>query len=61
MKQMSVVIDEKGKVKVEVEGVTGSTCQQLTEDLLSKLGTGKTEQLKDEFFMTQGDKNHVYS
>ncbi len=58
MKQLNVTIDPKGKVKVEVEGVTGSSCTDLTKALLEELG-GKQEdvQLKTEYFLSNKEKN----
>lgn len=58
MKQLNVSIDLKGKVKVEVEGVSGSSCQDLTKELLQKLG-GKVEDevLKTEYYLSNKERN----
>lgn len=62
MKQLNIKVDGKGKVTAEVEGVMGSSCQGVTEELLKKLGGKVSEEYKPEFFMTpQEEKNMEFN
>lgn len=50
MESVEVIIDKEGKVKVEVNGCTGSSCQTLTEGIEKALGTVQADDLKPEYF-----------
>jgi hypothetical protein len=47
--QIIVRVDTAGKVEVEVNGVTGSSCEALTQALEESLGTAKDREQKGEF------------
>jgi hypothetical protein len=49
MEELVVTIQE-GDVKVEVEGVKGSRCLELTQAIEILLGETSSRQLKDDFY-----------
>ena len=49
MEELIVTIQE-GDVKVEVEGVKGSRCLELTQAIEILLGETSSRQLKDDFY-----------
>jgi hypothetical protein len=58
MEQVKVTLKKGGLITVEVSGAEGSTCEAITKALISKLGTEKEVDLKDEFFATWDVHNH---
>ena len=50
MQEMEIVISPSGEVKIEVKGVTGDACLDLTRDLENQLGSVEDRQLKSEFY-----------
>lgn len=50
MQELEIAISPTGEVKIEVKGVTGSACLDLTRDLENKLGTVEDRQQKPEFY-----------
>lgn len=59
MQEIIVTIDDAGEVKVEVAGVTGGSCVDLTEKLEAALGVAQADgrELKPEY--NQKDVRHV--
>jgi biopolymer transport protein ExbD len=51
-KQIIVTIDEKGKTSLEVKGVKGNHCVELTDDLLKSLGPVVHQTKKPEFYQS---------
>jgi len=54
MKKIIVKI-KKGKVKIEAEGYTGTSCQDATKQIEEALGVVDDRDLKDEYY--QEDEN----
>jgi len=54
MQELKITIDAKGQVRVEVQGVVGAGCLELTRQLEEKLG-GKVQEreFKDVFYQPQ--------
>jgi len=53
-----IKIDEKGKVYIEVDGVKGKKCLQITKDIEKILGTIEKRVLKPEFNDEDDDGNN---
>ncbi len=53
-----IKIDEKGKVYIEVDGVKGKKCLQITKDIEEILGTVEKRVLKPEFNDEDDDGNN---
>jgi len=52
MKTIELEISKTGEVKAEAHGFTGTSCQQATAEILSKLGTVTSDEAKPEMFST---------
>lgn len=52
MKSLRITINNKGQVEVEVNGVQGSSCLDLTKFLEEALGPVNKSCLKNEFYET---------
>lgn len=50
MQEMEVTISPSGEVKIEVKGVGGPGCLDLTRDLENQLGAVEERQLKSEYY-----------
>lgn len=50
MESVEIIIDKAGKVKVEVNGCSGSSCSSLTEGIEKALGNTVSDDKKQEFF-----------
>jgi hypothetical protein len=50
MESIDVVIDKEGKVKVEVNGCSGSSCKTLTEGIEKALGKVTSDDLKQDYY-----------
>ena len=48
-----VTIDKDGQVKIEVEGVHGPICLDITDELLKELGTVVKQDLSAQYFEEQ--------
>lgn len=48
--QVLIEIGQAGQVSIEVLGVKGPTCQDLTRELEKALGTVQGQELKEEFY-----------
>ena len=44
LQEVEVIIDRNGEVRIEVQGVKGRACLELTEDLVEALGGKVAEQ-----------------
>ena len=53
MQQVTVTIDPDGATSVEVEGVVGSSCEDLTRELEAALGTVSERTHKAEYHQTE--------
>jgi hypothetical protein len=61
MRKVIVRINPTGeKVSVEVDGVIGQSCKDITRDLISRLGTTESEKLKNEFYMVEQQKECIH-
>lgn len=47
---IKVYIDKKGGFKIDVEGVSGKKCKELTSNIERALGKVTSETIKDEYF-----------
>ena len=47
---LKITITETGEVQIEVEGVKGSKCLKLTEDIENELGEVISREKKSEFY-----------
>jgi hypothetical protein len=54
-----IKIDEKGKVFIEVDGVKGKKCLQITKDIEKLLGTVVKRDLKPEFNDDPDDEDNI--
>jgi len=51
MKQIRVVINSDGsRVEIDVNGVSGSSCSDLTKSLLSAIGSVADSKIKNEYY-----------
>lgn len=46
--EVIIIVDEEGAAEIEVNGVKGTKCKDLTKDLEAALGTGGTSTAKKE-------------
>ena len=56
MAKVKVVVDEKGELRIEVEGVQGSSCELLTKNLEKELGEVGERKKKPEYYKKQKQK-----
>ncbi len=52
-------VDRDGKIQAEVNGVTGTGCQDLTITLLGAIGQVESQELKPEFFEVPQEQREV--
>lgn len=50
MQELEIAISPSGEVKIEVKGVTGGACLDLTRSLENQLGAVEERQMKSEFY-----------
>lgn len=54
MKEIKVIISKDGSgVELDVEGVKGSSCEDLTKDLLEALGSIEKSEKKPEYYQEE--------
>jgi hypothetical protein len=54
MPELTIIISPDGsKVTTDVEGITGSSCEDLTENLFKALGTIQESEKKPEFYVEE--------
>ena len=58
---MEIAISPTGEVKIEVKGVTGGACLDLTRDLEAKLGTVEDRQHKPEFYQQNENQQQQWN
>ena len=49
---LKITIAENGEVQIEVEGIKGSKCLDITEDIEKELGIIVNREKKSEFYQT---------
>lgn len=54
-----IKIDKEGKVYIEVDGVKGKKCLQITKDVEKILGTVEKRDLKPEFNDEPDDEDNI--
>lgn len=50
MTNVTAIIDENGEITIEVNGLKGSACKKLTEELINSLGEVKETKLTSEYY-----------
>lgn len=53
MKQIEIVVDKAGGVKIEAKNFSGTSCTDATRPFESALGVVTTNQFKPEYYETQ--------
>lgn len=53
MQEIKLIIGKDGKVNIDVAGVKGSACQDLTKSIEKALGRTESVQKKPEFYQQQ--------
>jgi hypothetical protein len=53
MQEIKLIIGKDGKVNIDVAGVKGSACQDLTKSIEAALGRTESVQKKPEFYQQQ--------
>jgi hypothetical protein len=61
MKQVKVTISPDGEVKVEVNGVKGRSCKDLTKQLEAALGETMGSRKKPDYFVVVGQRGMIKS
>lgn len=56
---IKVVIDKNGELKLEVEGVEGSNCIELSRELLAALGSEIATELKPEYYLEDAQVSSI--
>ena len=59
MAQINVTIDKEGNVSMDVRGVKGRSCQDLTKQLEQALGKTVSDRKTPEFYQTQQQERRV--
>ena len=61
MQEMKIIISKSGQVTIDVSGIKGSGCKNLTKALEKALGTTTKSKKKTEYYQqdTQGDTQGV--
>lgn len=54
MQEIKLIIGKDGKVNIDVAGVSGSACQNLTKSIETALGKTESVKKKPEFYDQQG-------
>jgi hypothetical protein len=55
--ELKISIDPTGNVQIEVEGIKGSKCLKLTEDLENELGIIIDREKKSDFYVSENENN----
>lgn len=61
MQEMEVTISPTGEVKIEVKGVAGPGCMDLTRELENQLGTVEDRQLKGEYYQQNENQQQQWN
>lgn len=67
MPKIKITINKVGAPKIEVEGAAGSSCQDMTkpfeEALLgaNEAKDGVVREIKPEFYMSEGEQEHLFN
>ena len=57
VKKIKFVIDENGEVTIDVDGVQGSSCEELTKPFEEILGSTASRELKDSYYQESEESN----
>lgn len=52
--EITITIDKQGRTEMEVDGVKGQSCTNLTEKLVEAIGFRVSEELKPEYYARDG-------
>jgi hypothetical protein len=58
---LEITISATGEVKIEVKGVQGAGCLDLTKNLENALGTVEDRQLKGEYYQENQQQNQQWN
>jgi hypothetical protein len=61
MQELEIAISPSGEVKIEVKGVHGDQCLDLTKQLENSLGTVEDRQLKSEYYEQNQNQNQQWN
>lgn len=61
MQELNITITAAGEVTVDVQGMNGTNCLELTRALEARLGVVLERQLKPEFYQTVHEVNQVWN
>ena len=61
MQEMEIAISPTGEVKIQVKGVAGDACLDLTKSLEQQLGTVEERQLTSEYYEQQQQQNKQWN
>lgn len=53
MEELEIIIDKNGKIDIEVKGVKGHSCKELTRDLEEALGEVEKRTCKTEYYQCE--------
>ena len=56
---IKITIDKMGKTKIEVDGVKGASCEELTKGIEKALGSVSSRKQTDEYFEQEVEENNV--
>ena len=59
--EMEITISPAGEVKIQVKGVHGAGCLDLTKDLENRLGAVEDRQLTAEYYQQQQQQNQQWN
>ena len=59
MKTIEIIVDSKGKAKVETRGFAGSECREASKFIEQALGQGVDEKLTAEFYQSQASNQQL--
>jgi uridine kinase len=59
MATIKVTCKVTGEVIIEVDGVVGESCTELTENLQNRLGTVSKTELTDDYYKQEEEHEHV--
>ena len=57
VKKIKFVIDENGEVTIDVDGVKGSSCEELTKPFEEILGATESRDYKDSYYQESEESN----
>ena len=61
MQEMEINISPKGEVQIQVKGVHGSSCLDLTKDLEQGLGSVEERKLTGEYYEQNNQQNQQWN